>query len=217
MGVLSKFVVPVAGGDAHTLMPKLQYRFRVTFGNMGNQGAGDLTVLTRQIISVTRPQLTHDEMIVDVYNSRIYLAGKHVWNPITIILRDDVKSEVIKQVDTQLQLQLNHASQSGARTGSEYKFNMDIETLDGSDTPGVEDHWSLFGCYLSDVAYGDSNYATSDVQQITMTIRFDNAQHGAGAEGTGDEYLAGLASRFDDKDTANTGAGDGGGTPASVA
>ena len=107
MGVLSKFGVPDGSpGSTHTLMPKLQYRFRVTFGNLGGDGV-DQAVLTRQVISVTRPQLTHDEMILDVYNSRIYLAGKHVWNPITIILRDDVSNKAIKVVDQQLQ---NHAS-----------------------------------------------------------------------------------------------------------
>ena len=178
MGVLSKFGVPDGSpGSTHTLMPKLQYRFRVTFGNLGGDGV-DQAVLTRQVISVTRPQLTHDEMILDVYNSRIYLAGKHVWNPITIILRDDVSNKAIKVVDQQLQNQLNHATQSGAKSGAQYKFDMGIETLAGDHEPTVLDFWFLDGCYISDIQYGDSNYATSDVQQITMTVRFDNAAHG---------------------------------------
>ena len=63
MSVLGKYGVPVAGSH-QTLMPKLQYRFRVLFGNMG--GASNNNIVTRQVISVTRPQLTHDEMILDV-------------------------------------------------------------------------------------------------------------------------------------------------------
>jgi len=196
MGVLQKYGVPI-DTSWQTLMPKLQYRFRVLFGNLGG-ASGDHAVLTRQVISVTRPQLTHEEMILDVYNSRIYLAGKHTWNPITVILRDDVKSEVIKNIDKQLQIQLNHYDQSAAKSGANYKFGMNIETLQGDEggpaaEPTVLDHWGLYGCYISDIQYGDSNYATSDQQQLTMTIRYDNATHGEGAgsiAGTGsDEFL----------------------------
>ncbi len=196
MGVLQKYGVPI-DGSWQTLMPKLQYRFRVLFGNLGGL-VGNHEILTRQVISVTRPQLTHEEMILDVYNSRIYLAGKHTWNPITVILRDDVKSEVIKNIDKQLQIQLNHYDQSAAKSGANYKFGMSIETLQGDEggpaaEPTVLDHWGLYGCYISDIQYGDSNYATSDQQQLTMTIRYDNATHGEGAgsiAGTGtDEFL----------------------------
>ena len=180
MGVLSKFGVPDQAGDTLTLMPKLQYRFRVTFGNMGGDGASQ-AVLTRQVVSVTRPQMTHDEMILDVYNSRIYLAGKHTWSPITVILRDDVSNKAIKLVDQQLQNQLNHVDQSGAKSGAQYKFDMGIETLEGDQTPTVLDYWYLDGCYIQDIQYGDSAYATSEPQQLTMTIKFDNAAHGSGA------------------------------------
>ena len=63
---------------------------------------------------------------------------------------------------------------------------MSIETLQGDEggvsaEPTVLDHWGLYGCYISDIQYGDSNYATSDQQQLTMTIRYDNATHGEGA------------------------------------
>jgi len=188
MGVLSKFGVPDGSpGNVATLMPKLQYRFRVTFGNMGGNSSEN-TVLTRQIISVTRPQLTHDEMILDVYNSRIYLAGKHTWSPITVILRDDVSNKAIKLVDQQLQNQLNHATQSGAKSGAQYKFDMGIETLEGDDKPTVLDYWFLDGCYIQDIQYGDSNYATSEPQQLTMTIKFDNAAHGSGEQPTSGNY-----------------------------
>ena len=169
MGVLSKFGIPDGSpGSTHTLMPKLQYRFRVTFGNLGGDATGQ-SVLTRQVISVTRPQLTHDEMILDVYNSRIYLAGKHTWSPLTVTLRDDVTSACIKLIDQQLQNQLNHATQSAAKSGAQYKFNMGIETLAGDDTPSVLDYWYLDGCYIQDIQYGDSAYANSEQQQIIMS------------------------------------------------
>jgi hypothetical protein len=202
MSVLGKFGVPVAGSH-QTLMPKLQYRFRVLFGNMG--GASNNNIVTRQVISVTRPQLTHDEMILDVYNSRIYLAGKHTWAPVTVILRDEVQSHTIKALDQQLQNQLHHYDQSAAKAGANYKFYMEIQTLDGDDDPtgdSILDHWYLAGCYISDIAYGDSSYGNSDQQQVTCTIRYDNAQHGKGS------YTASGADAYLNHATIGTVGGD---------
>jgi outer membrane receptor for ferrienterochelin and colicin len=52
------------------------------------------------------------------------------------------------------------------------------------------DKWELYGCYIQNVAYGESNYATSEAQQITVTLRYDNAQH-LGENGTPDLFTGG--------------------------
>jgi len=43
-------------------------------------------------MSVTRPTFSHEEVVVDVYNSKIYVAGKHTWDPVTVTIRDDVNN-----------------------------------------------------------------------------------------------------------------------------
>lgn len=177
MAVTTNFGVPVSGNSA-ILMPKLQYRFRVTFGKLGKAGA-NTTVVTQNVINVGRPSLTHEEVIVDSYNSKMYLAGKHTWEPITIVLRDDMTSAVITALGNQLNKQLDHTSQESASSGEVYKFDMTIETLDGA-SGGAEktiDKWDLKGCYLSNVQYGDLNYGTSEMVQVTSTIRYDNASN----------------------------------------
>ena len=79
VATLSKFTVPLASDQSASnqglLMPKLQYRFRLILENFGV--STPRTELTKQVIDVTRPSLTFDETILDVYNSRVYLAGKH--------------------------------------------------------------------------------------------------------------------------------------------
>ena len=59
-----------------------------------------------------------------------------------------------------------------------------IEALDGGnnvnlagDPAIVLDSWTLAGCFLQNVQYGENNYSTSDVVNITMQIRYDNADH----------------------------------------
>jgi len=185
MATVINFGVPQlsgGGSDSPILMPKLAYRFRVTLLNFG--GLAATSTLTSQVVSVTKPNLTHEEITVDVYNSKIYLAGKHTWDPITLTVKDDISGNVDRNIAAQLQRQLNHAAQSAPVAGANYKFSMKIEALDGGnnvntagDTPIVLDEWTLAGCFLQNVQYGENNYATSDVVNITMQIRYDNADH----------------------------------------
>ena len=92
-----------AGGNQGLLMPKLQYRFRAILENFGV--STPRSELTKQVIDITRPNLTFDQVTLDVYNSRVYVAGKHTWDPITITLRDDVNNSVTKLVGEQIQKQ----------------------------------------------------------------------------------------------------------------
>ena len=190
MANLTKFGVPTGGTTTPVLMPKLQYRFRVEFRSIG--GSADSKSLTHQIVSVTRPTLTHEEVTLDVYNSRVYLAGKHTWEPITLVIRDDDDNNVIKLIDAQLQNQVDHHEQSAPLAGAQYKFTTIIDTLDGrndeSTGPDILDTWTLGGCFIQSAAYNESNYATSDAQIINLTIRYDNAKH---VDDVGSNLLAG--------------------------
>jgi hypothetical protein len=172
MAVLTTLGVPDNTGNTTTIMPKLQYRFRVTF-----IGAGFSATPTRSVVSAGRPTLTHDPITLEAYNSRIYLAGKHTWGDVAIILRDDVDSAVMKEINQQMNRQVDHANQSSSRSGSGYKFTVKVETLDGaSPTPGILDTYELSGCYIQGVTYGDLNYATNEQITMTVTLKYDNAE-----------------------------------------
>jgi hypothetical protein len=173
---LDKFNVD--GGTSGVLVqPKLAYRFRVLLNEFGS---GENLELTSQVVSVSRPSLTHDDVVVDVYNSRIKLAGKHNWDDITLTVRDDVTGLVARAIAAQMQKQVDHANQSSVKAGGGYKFGMSIQNLDGSQPAEVLDSWQLGGCYISNVNYGENNYATSDPLQISITIKYDNANHNVG-------------------------------------
>lgn len=180
MADLTQFGVPTAGGNS-MVMPKLQYRFRVQLYGFG-LGNGSTLELTQNVVSVTRPSLTHDEVTLDAYNSKVYLAGKHTWDPVTLTVRDDINNTVTKQIAQQLQKQLNQGLQSTPAAGRDYKFGMVIEQLDGGNGttgPNVLETWSMNGCFIQNANYGENNYATSDVMQISLQIRFDAADiHG---------------------------------------
>ena len=180
ISTLSKFTVPLANDQSATtqglLMPKLQYRFRVVLENFGV--STPRSELTKQVIDVTRPNLTFDDVTLDVYNSRIYMAGKHTWEAITINLRDDVNNSVSKLVGEQVQKQFDFFEQASAASGIDYKFTTRIEMLDGGNgatAPGILETWELYGSYVQSVNYNSLAYATSDPVTITLAIRYDNA------------------------------------------
>jgi hypothetical protein len=180
ISTLSKFTVPLANDQSSAsqglLMPKLQYRFRVVLENFGV--STPRSELTKQVIDVTRPNLTFDDVTLDVYNSRIYMAGKHTWEAITLNLRDDVNNSVSKLVGEQVQKQFDFFEQSSAASGIDYKFTTRIEMLDGGNgatAPGVLETWELYGSYVQSVNYNTLAYATSDPVTITLSIRYDNA------------------------------------------
>ena len=181
MADLTQYGVPTTSGNT-IMMPKLQYRFRVNMLGFGLESSSN--DFTSNVISVTRPSLTHDEVTLDAYNSRAYLAAKHTWEPITITLRDDMNNSVNRHVASQLQKQLNHGLQSAPAAGKSYKFGILVEQLDGSQPGVVIETWSLNGCFIQNVNYGENNYATSDVMQITLQIRYDNADIHNSEQGT---------------------------------
>jgi hypothetical protein len=172
--------VPLASDQSNPnqglLMPKLKYRFRVIFENFGV--STPRTELTKQVMDFTRPTATFDEITIDLYNSKMYLAGKATWETITINLRDDAGGQVQRLVGEQLQKQMDFMEQASASSGIDYKFVTKCEILDGGNglsTPTVLETWEMYGCFLTSANYGDLNYGTSEPVTIALTMRYDNA------------------------------------------
>lgn len=177
---LSKITVPLASDQSASsqglLMPKLQYRFRVEFNSFGVSSPS--TELTKQIMDITRPNLTFESMEIPIYNSKVYLAGKHTWSTISITMRDDASGEVQKLVGEQLQKQFDFMEQASAVSGVDYKFRTKIEILDGGNgnlVPNVLETWELLGCFVTEANYNTLAYATSEPVTISLTVQYDNA------------------------------------------
>jgi len=187
---LTKFTVPIDGDQSAAsqglLMPKLKYRFRASFENFGV--STPRTEMTKQIMNITRPSVTFEENMIDIYNTKVYLVGKHSWEPITVNLRDDVNGAVAKLTGEQVQKQFDFMEQSSAASGIDYKFITRFEILDGgngANTPNVLETWELYGCFIQNVNYNDLDYASQEPAMITLSVRFDNAVQTPLGEGIG--------------------------------
>jgi hypothetical protein len=177
---LTRMTVPLASDQSSStqglLMPKLKYRFRVIFENLGV--STPRTELTKQVIDFARPQVSFADMDIHIYNSMVRLAGKHTWGDVAVNLRDDASGQVQKLIGEQLQKQFDFMEMSSAASGIDYKFITRCEILDGgngANEPNVLETWELYGCYIKDVNYQQLAYSDSAPVTIGMTLRFDNA------------------------------------------
>jgi len=193
---LSRFTVPLSGSQASNsqglLMPKLKYRFRVTLESFGVQGQ-PVTELTKQVMNVTRPDITFDEVVIPVYNSTIKLIGKHKFGDAKLTIRDDASGIVSRKVGEQLQKQFDFFEQSGAASGIDYKFRMRVEMLDGGNgqyEPVTLESFEFLGCFIKQATYQGGDYAdATNPMDIALSITYDNAiqldQPGGTSSGVG--------------------------------
>lgn len=187
---LTKFTVPLATDQSAStqglLMPKLKFRFRASFENFGV--SGDVVELTKQVIDIKRPSVSFGDIVLDVYNSKVKLAGKPEWADITVTLRDDAGGNISKMVGEQIQKQFDFMEQASASSGIDYKFLLRYEMLDGGNgayQPNVLETWEIYGAYISSVDYGDMNYSSNDPATVALTIKYDNALQIPGGTGIG--------------------------------
>lgn len=187
---LKNLSVPSLEGNEALLMPKLQNRFRVIMEPTGTN-ADQRRIITTNVVSVTRPTLSFPEVVLDTYNSKVYIPGKHEWQTIDIVIRDVVSSDTVIALDRQLNKQLDMASQAAPLSASSFKFTTLIQTLSGfnggqepigRNSAEVLDTWDLRGCYIQSMSYGNNDYSSSEPVTITVTLRYDNAIHSTASD-----------------------------------
>lgn len=169
MAVITDFGVTANG----ILQPKLKNRWRVEF-TINSQA------FTVQAVTCELPKLQFDEVQLDRYNSRGYVAGKYTWQPVQIVFEDDVGGTLVQAIQTQLEVQENLIAVNpspllpASAAGQLYKFGVKIKQLDGNETVFAE--WGLEGCWFQNVDWDNLDYAASEAVKVTTTVRFDHAR-----------------------------------------
>jgi len=195
MSTINDFGIPGVGTGI--LQPKQKNKWRITFANMG--GGEDSQPLSMQAITVARPVLQFDEIQLDRYNSRAWIAGKYTYEPISLSFEDDVTGTASKVIQAQLQKQQWLIGAEGqwlasAGEGSQYKFVTYIDMLDGNEQ--TIEKWTIEGCWLQQVDYTDLDAASGDVVLITVNLRYDIARQDIGGYDQGEGVALGGAGRI---------------------
>lgn len=171
--------IGIPGIGTGILQPKLKNLWRITFANLG--GGADSQPLSLQAVNVTRPSISFEEVELHRYNSRAFVAGKHLFEPCTITFEDDVTGTATKVIQEQMQKQQWLIGAEGpwlgkGEEGSLYKFVTYLDLMDGKEQ--VIEKWTMEGCFFQQVDYTDLDYSDNTQVQITCTIRYDHARQG---------------------------------------
>lgn len=179
MATINDIGIPDVGTGI--LQPKQNNKWRVTFQNMAQLPASQ--AVSMQAVTITRPTVTFKKVELHRYNSISYIAGKHEWQPTELTIEDDVTGSASAILQQQLQLQQWLIGAEGqwlaaAGEGSVYKFATKLDMLDGNDQ--VIESWTMEGCWLESVKYGDLDYSNADAVKITISISYDHARQVVG-------------------------------------
>ena len=180
--------------------PNRQFRFTVTFTIPGD-GAAKRKDLTFYAMKVDKPMFKVGEYSHKFINHQFNFPGRLTWDPLTITMVDiqskgtaaPVQSEIFRKYVLQSGYDAWSLDGDNAKTGKDgiskaaaigALGTIQIQQLEALDSrvaatgathkPG--DSWKLSNAFLTDVKFGSLDYGSEDAVQITMTVRFDDAE-----------------------------------------
>jgi hypothetical protein len=185
------FGVPGLDTRSAPLQPIMSNKFRITFYDFGDNtpSTTDTTstkntpayVLTQQVRSTALPTWTQNNTQLYSYVSTVYIATRAEWGDMQIRFLDDITNGVYGRVMQQCAKQQNMFDQTTSRAGENYKFEMDLDILAGgatagqdADDPNILRRFSYAGCFITAVDGAEMNYATADVTEFAIHVRYDN-------------------------------------------
>jgi hypothetical protein len=124
------------------------------------------------ISSASRPKYTSTETEIPFLNTSTFVAGRFTWDSMQITFRDPIGPSATQALMEWVRL---HSESVTGRQGyaAGYKKDVELEMLD--PTGVVVQKWILQSTQLNDADFGSLDYSSSDLADITCTLRFDRA------------------------------------------
>jgi hypothetical protein len=120
--------------------------------------------------SASRPSIKIGSTEIQFLNTSTYVAGRFVWDPITVKFRDPIGPSASQALMEWVRLCAESVTgRMGYAAG--YKKNVDIEMLD--PTGVVVEKWILEGTFMTDVNFGALSYSQDALADISATLRMD--------------------------------------------
>jgi hypothetical protein len=123
------------------------------------------------IKTAARPSYSMQEQKVSWINSERYLAGKVTFEALSVTLHDPIAPSGAQQVMEWIRT--HHETVSGrAGYADFYKRDCQLKLLDPVGT--VIELWDIKGAMLTSANFGDLSYEDEGINDISLSIRFDN-------------------------------------------
>ena len=154
---------------------KRKFRYTISFSNP-NGAWGNIP--EAYVKTASRPQLEVDELEIQFLNASTWIPGKARWQPLNITYIDVGGKALQALYDwTATIYDFQKYADSDKLYQSERKGWTGTGLLgiyDGCGTP-IE-RWTLTGCFLQSVNFGDLDYGSNEECTIDLTVRFDKAK-----------------------------------------
>ncbi len=124
------------------------------------------------IKTASRPEITTEEVPINWINSTRYVAGKTTFGQMSVTLHDPIAPSGAQQVMEWVRL---HFESVSGRAGYPdfYKRDIQLKMLDPVGT--VIQLWDIKGAFLLSANFNEITYEGSDMVDIALSIRYDNA------------------------------------------
>ena len=124
------------------------------------------------IKTASRPEITTEEQTINWINSTRYVAGKTTFGAMSVTLHDPIAPSGAQQVMEWIRL---HFESVSGRAGYPdfYKRDIQLKMLDPVGT--VIQLWDIKGAFLLSANFNEITYEGSDMMDIALSIRYDNA------------------------------------------
>lgn len=147
---------------------KHRWRFTTLFGDQA------FLLLLK---SASRPSFSLEEPVMHHNQEEVYFAGKQTWETIELVWYDaeqepNVSALVYEWLNSVVFINNADVNTPGGSVG--YKVNAKLEMVTGTGDPN--ETWNLYGAWPKDVNWNELDYESTDIQQVTVTLRYDRAE-----------------------------------------
>lgn len=143
--------------------PKRKNRFTLEFPT-------ELGIESYLVQTVKKPSLDIGSTQIDYMNSASFVAGRAIWQPIDISFIDVIGPSTTQKLMEWVRLIFEpETGRMGYAVG--YKKNLVLKAV--GPAGGDVEKWTLIGCFITNVDFGDYDYGSDDVSEVKITIQPD--------------------------------------------
>ena len=177
--------------------PKRKFRFKVQLagGAVSNQNALSSPIWFAK--TVDKPEITVNTGEVNFMSHKFYFPGTVEWNEVNLVLVDPVSPDAARETLIMLE-NMGYLGPKGSESNTPSTitktkaFEVKITQIDSEGTE--QETWTLKNAIITKLGFGELDYSSEDLSEITMSFRYDWAECSIGT--IGNEFFAGNKSNI---------------------
>lgn len=147
-----------------------KHRWRFTTGFLNPGEWIYLKSASRPSFTLETPEMHHDQEVA-------YFAGKQTFEEMSLefydVLNPDLSERLYQWIAGGANGAVTDLADATVNTPSSYKQEVRLEMTDGDG--GALDRWRLLGAWPKDTNWNEMDYGDTELQTISVTLRFDRA------------------------------------------